>query len=502
MRSGIQKSKIISLCAILAVLSFQTAVVAKKKPKRRSARAKAAKRVIPALPAFFVRNVQTISTTAPDPAANTPRMTAANAPGTTATITGAPTLSIPQAAAPGQLLISEFRVRGPNGSHDEFIEIYNSSGADHTVAAAFNDGSQDGYGIAASDGVTRCYIPNGTVIPNRGHYLCVNSVGYSLAAHPAGNGTTATGDATYTLDIPDNDGVAIFNNTIAGGYAAATRIDAVGSTSAPALYREGPGLMPLAVFAVDSAWVRDTCGKDGSLNTFGPCPTSFPTDSENNAADFFLVDPNGNCLADPPGPDTCNDLPANHPAKARLGAPGPENLSSPIQRNASFAADLFDPCVADTSVPNRERNTTAVPQGAFGTLEIRRTFTNNTGGNVTRLRFRVIDITTFPAGTGIADLRPVTSGAIVVPVDRAPCGFGTSNITVQGTTLEQPPTQTIGGGFNSTLSAGTITLATPLPPVDNPGTPGVIENQINLRFVLGVQQTGLFKIYMNIEALP
>jgi hypothetical protein len=30
--------------------------------------------------------------------------------------------------------------------------------------------------------VARCVIPNGTVIPNRGHYLCVNSVGYSLAS--------------------------------------------------------------------------------------------------------------------------------------------------------------------------------------------------------------------------------------------------------------------------------------------------------------------------------
>jgi hypothetical protein len=121
---------------------------------------------------------------------------------------------------------------------------------------------------------------------------------------------------------------------------------------------------------------------------------------------------------------------------------------------------------------------------------------------VTRLRFRVIDITTFPAGAGIADLRPLTSTADVVTVDRAPCGVGTSNVTLQGTTLEQPPAQTLGGGFNSTLSAGTITLSTPLPPVDNPGTVGVIDNQIDIRFVLGVQQTGLFKIYMNIEALP
>ena len=112
--------------------------------------------------------------------------------------------------AEAQLIISEFRVRGPNGANDEFIEIYNNSGADHTVA-----GGGTGYGVAASDGVARCVIPNGTVIPNRGHYLCVNSVGYSLASYPAGNGTTATGDATYTTDIPDNAGIAIFNTSVA-----------------------------------------------------------------------------------------------------------------------------------------------------------------------------------------------------------------------------------------------------------------------------------------------
>ncbi|HEX8150990.1 MAG TPA: lamin tail domain-containing protein [Pyrinomonadaceae bacterium] len=96
-----------------------------------------------------------------------------------------------------QLVISEFRVRGPNGANDEFIEIYNNSGADHTVNSTVP--TSTGYGVYASDGVLRCRIPNGTVIPNRGHYLCVNSVGYSLASYPAGNGTTATGDATYTL---------------------------------------------------------------------------------------------------------------------------------------------------------------------------------------------------------------------------------------------------------------------------------------------------------------
>src|SRR5262245_50049516 len=93
------------------------------------------------------------------------------------------TLGFCQLTASAQLGISEFRLRGPSGAQDEFIEVANNSGADHTVAAA----SGTGYGIAASDGVTRCSIPNGTVIPNRGHYLCVNTGAYSLASYPAGN---------------------------------------------------------------------------------------------------------------------------------------------------------------------------------------------------------------------------------------------------------------------------------------------------------------------------
>jgi hypothetical protein len=374
----------------------------------------------------------------------------------------------------GQLIISEFRVRGPNGANDEFIEIYNNSGADHTVA-----GGGTGYGVAASNGVARCVIPNGTVIPNRGHYLCVNSVGYSLASYPAGNGTTATGDATYTTDIPDNAGIAIFNTSVGADFTLANRLDAVGSTSeANTLYKEGTGYPALTPFSIDYAFYRDNCGKSGSITTFGPCTISTPKDTNNNAADFVFVDTNGTSAG----------------AGQRLGAPGPENLSSPIQRNASFSVDPLDTCVANASPPNRVRDFTSDPanNSTFGTLDIRRTVVNNTGGNVTRLRYRVIDLTTFPAPSGIADLRPRTSTDVVVTVDRPPCGSGTSNVTVRGTTLEQPPSQPNGGGFNSSMSAGTVTLATPL----------ANGASIDVRWLLGLQQTGSFKFYLNVEALP
>jgi hypothetical protein len=384
---------------------------------------------------------------------------------------------VPSVAMAGQLVISQFRVRGPSGANDEFIEIANVSGAAHTVA---DSGAGTGYAIAASDGVARCVIPNGTVIPNKGHWLCVNSVAYSLASYPAGNGTTATGDATYTTDIPDNAGIALFNTSVAANFTLANRLDAVGSVSeANTLYKEGTGYPALVPFSIDYAFYRDNCGKGGSITTPGPCPTGgLLKNTNNNAADFVFVDTNGTSAG----------------AGQRLGAPGPQNLFSPIERNFSIANTLLDPCAASNSPPNQVRDFTSDPanNSTFGTLDIRRTFTNNTGGNVTRLRFRIADLTTFPAPAGVADLRPRTSTAVVVTVDRPPCGVGTSNITVQGTTLEQPPSQPNGGGFNSTMSAGTVTLGTPL----------ANGASVDLRFLLGLQQTGTFRIFVNIEALP
>ena len=51
--------------------------------------------------------------------------------------------------------------------------------------------------------------------------------------------------------------------------------------------------------------------------------------------------------------------------------------------------------------------------------------------------------------------------------------------------------QVNGGGLNSSLSSGTVTLQTPLPDGES----------IDVRFLLGIQQTGSFKFFINIEAL-
>ena len=379
-------------------------------------------------------------------------------------------------AASGQLIISEFRLRGPNGANDEFIEIYNNSGADHTVAAS----SGSGYGVAASDGTTRCSLPNGTVIPNRGHYLCVNSVGYSLASYPAGNGTTATGDATYTTDIPDNAGIALFNNNSGGlSYSLANRMDAVGSTSeANTLYKEGTGI-PITGAEISTnlehSLVRHQI-------------PGLPVDTGNNATDFIGVDVAGNNIG----------------GTQRLGAPGPENLASPITRIGQIPGLLLDSTKSASAAPNRVRDLNGEGNNpayaTFGTLSIRRRFVNNTGANVTRLRFRIANITTFAVPGGTADLRALTSSDTTAGgvLDAATCAAEPGSpappciVTVRGTTLDQPPAQSNGGGWNSSLSVGFITLAQPLAAGDS----------VNVQFLLGVQQTGTFRFFVNVEALP
>ncbi len=371
----------------------------------------------------------------------------------------APTLIDPIREVP--LIISEFRFRGPNGQSDEFVELYNINSSPYTVIA---DDESDGLALVASDGLTRFIIPAGTVIPGNGHYLAVNSVGYSLGGYPAGSGSTASGDAVYLLDIPDRGGIALFKTTNPAFFNDDYRVDAAGYSTAPALYREGAGFPAAAAetsFNIQYSFYRDLIA-------------GTPQDRNDNVADFRGVDTNG----------------TNTGAGQRLGAPGPENLSSPVPTGSNrLQVTLLDPAVTSDQPPNRVRDTTPNPENLspFGTMSIRRTFTNVSGVNITRLRFRIVEVTTYPApSTATSDLRALSSGGTVATRSNG------SNVFVSGTTLETPPEQIIGGGWNSTLSVNTISPSQPL-------APGA---SISLQFLLGVQQTGGFRFFIIIEALP
>ncbi len=395
----------------------------------------------------------------------------ANATLASTTATGIITDFVPA----GGVLISELRLRGAGGATDEYVELYNNTDSAITVGAS--DGSA-GWALAAlsADGLSAVVlhtIPAGTGIPARSYYLVANDpaggtgasgftpVGYSLGAY-------AAPDATYATDVPDASGVALFRTADTAAFSLATRFDAAGFTSAvgalPDLFREGTPLASPGATGGEYAFFRTlTSGR--------------PADTDNNAADFTFVSTDAGTYGGVP---------------SKLGAPGPQNARGPIVRTNSIKAGLIDPgCGGSSLIPGnacaRYRDLTPDPSNnsTFGTLSIRRKFVNITAEPVTRLRFRVVDVTTGAAPVGTADVRLRTSPTFAA----TPSGGGTT--TIQGLTLETPPAQGEGGGFNSTVAAGTITLATPL----------AAGNSVNVHFLLGLEQTGTFRFFVNIEAL-
>jgi len=382
----------------------------------------------------------------------------------------------------GQVIISELRYRGPNGIRDEFVELYNNT--NNPIVVQASDASA-GWALVMSNGsitVNFCLIPNGTIIPARGHFLCANTdpdfgSGYSLAAYPAGRSSSpcsptptrfasllppsfgpTSPDQVFTIanDLPDGYGVALFKTQLTPNQNAANRLDAFGFTASPALFKEGTGFPTIPNTSNEHTLYRNLSA-------------ALPKDTNNNAADFLFV-------------ATTSSI-----QTTQNGAPGPENRCSPIVNNATINISLIAPSTPASQPPNQARVLTPEANAALGTLFIRRQFTNNTGQPVTRLRFRLVNFTTrgTPQNTCLAnncaDLRALTSA------DDAPSG-----IPVRGVRLEDdPPLTPEGGGMNSSLSADFITIFQPL-------LPG---SSVNINFKLGVMDPGHFRFFINIEAL-
>jgi hypothetical protein len=393
--------------------------------------------------------------------------------------------TITQGNAPGTFIISELRTSGPGGAGDDFVELYNNTGTPLTVTASDTSGGYGVYKMGTDCNVAPVLVgivPNGTSIPARGHFLLTGS-NYSLANY--GGTNAATGDAQLNAtpaspDIETDHNVAVFSTADVNNLSTASMLDAVGfgtNTGGAVcdLLREGTTLPPIAA----NATTQHTF--------FRNLTTGLPQDTNDNAADFMFADTQGTFISG---------------VTQRLGAPGPENKNSPILRS-TIKSSLLDANLGQGAAPNRVRDLTSNPgnNSTFGTLSIRRRFTNNTGAAVTRLRFRVVTTTTFPSpGGGVADVRLINSTSVVVNgiTDTTTCSatgtptIAPCSVTVQGTTLEQPPTQPNGGGYNSTAAAGVITTGTPL-------APGA---SINLQFLLGLQTTGNFAFLVIVEALP
>jgi uncharacterized repeat protein (TIGR01451 family) len=183
----------------------------------------------------------------------------ASATNGTTTVNSAPAALTVEPGA-GQLLISEFRTRGPSGAADEFIEIYNPT----TTLLSIG-----GLKIRASNGSgtisDRVTITAGTTLGPGCHYLLANNSSSGFSGSVTPNQTFGTG-------ITDDGGIAIT------GSNGTSIIDAVGMSSGSA-YKEGTTLASLTGTA-DQSYERKPGG------TFGN-----GVDTNNNASDFALTTP-------------------------------------------------------------------------------------------------------------------------------------------------------------------------------------------------------------------
>lgn len=367
---------------------------------------------------------------------------------------GEATGTIRAANTPGVILISEVRTSGPAGLEDDFVELYNNSDAAVVVPAG-------GWGLfkmgasCTDTPVLVATVPATTSIPARGHYLLTGSA-YSLTG-------VATGDQSFAEPLGEDANVGLFSTADVLLISSDNRLDAVGfGTNAGNncdLLREGTTLPAASGSASQHSFARKLS-------------TGLPKDTNDNAADFLSV-------------STTPGTPVGSNATPILGAPGTENVASPIQRNADIKSSLIDPTLPTTAPPNRVRSSFGAnpTNAAFGTLSLQRRFKNTLNVPVTRLRFRIVNLTTINnRAPGESDLRVLSSTGQVIN------SAGDTVVTVNGLMLEQP-TQAEGGGMNSTLTAVL------------PGGGLAPGNTIDVQFLLGVQEQGQFSFFVNVEAL-
>lgn len=315
------------------------------------------------------------------------------------------------AVAAGDLVIREFRLRGPASSADEYIVIHNRTASDITVAAF--DASA-GFGVASSNGSLIFTIPNGTVIPARGHYLGVNTAGFSLGVPY---------NAAWTTDIGDGLGLALFDSANTATFGgSATTLDAVGVGSSASPYVEGTALTSITS-AGQYAWVRKVAS--GAVQ-----------DTNANSSDFVLV---------------ATDGAVYNSVQSILGAPSPSH-SANRDVLAGVTVSLIEPAAGANDAPNRVRVYTPVDR-----FELRRRVTNNTGAALGAIRLRVVDITTLNspgyATPTQAELRPNSSATEAITAT----SIGVTSVTGLG--LLTPPAQSSGGGWNSVLTVPGGSLA-------------------------------------------
>lgn len=198
---------------------------------------------------------ETLTETPTETTTETPTFTETFTPTFTNTLTPSLTFTVTP-AAPAHLVISELRFRGPLGASDEFIELYNPTGAAVNLGG-WQVRKSSGCGTNLSSVAT---LPAGVVLEPGQHYLL---------AHNASS-VAGLADQTYSSGIADDGGVAL-------ATAAGVIIDQVGLCAATT-YREGQALLVLSQNA-DQGYERLPGGATACYDT------------NDNTADFHLLSP-------------------------------------------------------------------------------------------------------------------------------------------------------------------------------------------------------------------
>ena len=231
----------------------------------------------------------------------TPTFTPTASPSTTNTPTPSQigTVSVTPTATPSaplHIVISEFRTQGSYGAEDEFVELYNPTGAAVNIGGWTIKGSSS----CGTSTFTLVSIPGGTILLAGQHYLAATT-----AAHlPAP-------DQIFSPGIADDGGLALINSS---GIV----IDQVG-LCITTIYREGSNLVPLS----------------GNLNQSyerRPGGSTSCYDLDNNFADFVLISPSTPQNKASP-PVMCRGVavytPTRTPTSTRTRTPFPTATSLP-----------------------------------------------------------------------------------------------------------------------------------------------------------------------------
>lgn len=157
------------------------------------------------------------------------------------------------------LVVNQFRARGPAGGNDEFVELYNAS------TNALDVG---GYKFNASNSAgttgTRLTLPAGTSIAPGCYLLLTNKAA-------SGYSGSIAGDLTYSTGITDDGGLALLD-------ASGAVVDQVGLSTGSA-YKAGTPLASLGSANADQGYAR------------AASPGGVPKQSGDNSADFIKVTP-------------------------------------------------------------------------------------------------------------------------------------------------------------------------------------------------------------------